>query len=176
MRYTRSPRAWPSTELGRLSAVDSIAVRSKSLVQGLMSQNITHNGRQYRPEKGQISPTLAWTVGAKVADAGLETKFKKGPVIAMPMLTVLAQRRLRQRGIPQRRIANFIEVADRDVPIGNGCTLLAVSSELCQNLPDGERLRTLRVIQAADGEILTAFHHVGGKAGQRYRYAMKGKA
>ena len=87
-----------------------------------------------------------------------------------------AERRCRQRGIANDRLAAFLENADIDQPIGSNCRLLKVSREIAKTIPGGEWLASMVMIEAGDtGKVVTVMHADRSRRGRRYRRGRAGR-
>src|SRR5437660_1406772 len=86
----------------------------------------------------------------------------------MDHVTKHAKIRCQQRGITKERLANFLAVADIEVPAARGCCTVRASRAVIRNLPGGEKLATVALIISADGAIVTAKHCYFRRRSWRY--------
>lgn len=92
-------------------------------------------------------------------------------------LSTHAQRRARQRGVPDGLIDLVLAHADIDRPAGSGCTVLRISRTRLTDLRPrlgaaAERLANLALIWSDRTEtIVTILRDHGGPSARRYRAA-----
>jgi hypothetical protein len=80
-----------------------------------------------------------------------------------------AQRRMGQRGVTRRRLAEFLEHADKEAHVGSGSTAIRVSRKTAetQNLDDS--LCNFAAIIGHDGTLVTIIPMRPGRNSRRYR-------
>ncbi|HHX89581.1 MAG TPA: hypothetical protein GX700_07370 [Paracoccus sp.] len=81
-----------------------------------------------------------------------------------------ARIRCQQRGIPATFVAEILDHADVDHPIGDNCRLLRVSRSRARVLNRGDRLGRYALIWSdRTGRIVTILPMLEGRRGARYR-------
>jgi hypothetical protein len=85
----------------------------------------------------------------------------------MNIFSAHARKRCQQRGIPPRRVAHLLQLADIDKPAGNGCRQIGLSRTVASTASERSVVGII-IIEAADGALVTVKHQTGRRLGWRY--------